>query len=95
VALCADGVPTLLPVVVDVSAWKALHPQTTGSRQAFAVSTAFPFHLRDAETGTLWDLTGAAISGPRAGSRLEPVATYSAMWFAWAAFNRDTELFAP
>jgi hypothetical protein len=56
---------------------------------------AFPFHLRDAETGTLWDLTGAAVSGPRAGARFDPVATYSAMWFAWAAFNRNTELFAP
>jgi hypothetical protein len=57
--------------------------------------TGFPFSLRDAETGTLWDLGGAAVEGPLSGSRLEPIATYSAMWFAWASFNRGTEIYAP
>ncbi len=60
-----------------------------------AEATGFPFRLRDRETGTLWDLTGAATAGPLAGSRLSQVATYSAMWFAWASFNRGTELFLP
>jgi hypothetical protein len=58
-------------------------------------ATGFPFRLRDRETGTLWDLTGAALSGPHAGSRMSRVAAYSAMWFAWAAFNRNTELYEP
>jgi hypothetical protein len=43
-------------------------------------ATGFPFRLRDRETGTLWDLTGAALSGPHAGSRMSRVAAYSAMW---------------
>lgn len=51
--------------------------------------------LRDRETGSDWDLTGAAVAGPLSGNRLTQVATYSAMWFAWAAFHRDTELFVP
>jgi hypothetical protein len=55
----------------------------------------FPFRLRDRDTGTVWDLTGAAVSGPLAGARLAQVATYSAMWFAWASFNPGTELFSP
>ena len=25
----------------------------------------------------------------------QPIATYSAFWFAWAAFNRDTEIYSP
>lgn len=55
----------------------------------------FPFRFRDRETGTAWDLTGTALTGPLAGRRLEQVATYSAMWFAWASFNPGTELFSP
>ena len=85
-------------VVYDADAQmaRAFSRDVAGSRLSFEVveDRAFPFHLRDAETGSLWDLGGTAVSGPRTGARLEPVATYSAMWFAWAAFNRGTELFA-
>ena len=85
-------------VAFDAEAEMALafSRDVAGTRLSFDVveDRAFPFHLRDAETGTLWDLTGTAVSGPRAGARLDPVATYSAMWFAWAAFNRSTELFS-
>ena len=73
----------------------AFERDVSGRRLTFDVveGTQFPFHVRDRETGSLWDLTGAGVAGPLAGSRLNQVATYSAMWFAWAAFNRDTELF--
>jgi len=54
---------------------------------------AFPFQLRDKQTGTLWDLSGLAVSGPLAGARLDPIPTFSAMWFAWASFHRDTEIY--
>jgi hypothetical protein len=57
--------------------------------------SGFPFLVRDRETGTLWDLRGIGGTGPLAGSRLRQVATYSAMWFAWAAFNRGTDLYLP
>ena len=55
----------------------------------------FPFRLRDRETGSLWTLDGQAVEGELAGSRIEPRRTFSAMWFAWAAFNRGTEIFSP
>jgi hypothetical protein len=55
----------------------------------------FPFNLRDRETGSTWDLLGRALSGPMEGARLTPIATYSAMWSAWACFNRGTEVYAP
>jgi hypothetical protein len=54
---------------------------------------AFPFQLRDKETGTRWNLSGLAVEGPLAGAQLKPIATFSAMWFAWASFNRDTEIY--
>ena len=58
-----------------------------------AVGSGFPFTLRDVETGSEWTLGGLAVGGPLSGSRIPQVATYSAMWFAWAAFNANTELF--
>ena len=33
------------------------------------------------------------MNGPLVGARLKPILTYSAFWFAWAAFNRDTEIY--
>ena len=55
----------------------------------------FPFHFRDSETGSTWDLTGLAVDGKLSGARIEPVATYSAMWFAWAVFHQGTEIYQP
>jgi len=86
-------------VIYDASAQMAVafERDVEGQRLSFEIAGegGFPFHVRDRESGTLWDLTGVAQEGPFLGARLEPVATYSAMWFAWAAFNRDTELFTP
>ena len=74
----------------------AFDRDVAGRRLSFQAveAEAFPFHLRDSETGSLWDLSGTAVSGPQAGSRIK-LAAYSAMWFAWASFNRNMELFAP
>jgi hypothetical protein len=89
------------PVVVvsDAGAQMALafDRRTGGETLTFEVAetTGFPFHIRDVETGSRWTLDGLAVDGPLAGSTIEQVATYSAMWFAWAAFNPQTELFAP
>ncbi len=75
----------------------AFERDISGQRLSFEVveESGFPFRVRDRETGTLWDLTGAATAGPLARNQLSQVATYSAMWFAWASFNRHTELFLP
>jgi hypothetical protein len=56
----------------------------------------FPFKLRDRETGSLWSLTGAALEGALAGAQLQPLTdSYTAFWFAWAAFNLDSEIYQP
>lgn len=54
-----------------------------------------PFLLKDRQTGSIWSLTGEAVEGPFQGERLRQIETYSAFWFAWAAFNRDTEIHDP
>lgn len=44
----------------------------------------YPFDLVDNE-GTVWNLLGEAISGPRTGEKLIPTDSYNAYWFAWGA----------
>jgi hypothetical protein len=86
-------------VVYDAEAEMALafDRRSGGETLTFEIadSGGFPFCIRDLETGSRWSLDGRAVDGPLAGSRVQQVATYSAMWFAWAAFNSNTELFTP
>ena len=50
-----------------------------------------PAIMQDTE-GNVWDVFGTAISGPRAGTRLDSTNAYTAMWFAWATFFDNTEI---
>ena len=74
-------------------------PAAGGEGQALTFDVVdegvFPFELRDRETGSLWSLTGLALEGPLAGAQLEPITTYSAMWFAWASFHTGSDIYAP
>jgi hypothetical protein len=44
--------------------------------------------------GTSWDVFGNGISGPRTGSKLEPVQNYISYWVAWAGFNSTTTIYS-
>jgi hypothetical protein len=46
----------------------------------------------DRETGSRWDLTGRARSGPLHGQRLEPVRSDVQFWFALAAFVPEARI---
>lgn len=48
---------------------------------------------RDQQTGSRWDITELAVSGPLAGSRLEPVTYGNHFWFAWAVFRPETRVY--
>ncbi|WP_419950167.1 DUF3179 domain-containing (seleno)protein [Candidatus Palauibacter sp.] len=48
---------------------------------------------RDTETGSIWNFNGRAVAGPLEGERLEPHReAYHAFWFAWAAFQPETDI---
>lgn len=49
--------------------------------------------FRDEETGSTWNVVGQAIDGPLAGERLEPLVHANHLWFAWAAFFPDAEVY--
>jgi hypothetical protein len=50
-----------------------------------------PNVMTDTE-GNVWDVFGMAVSGPRAGTQLASTQSYTAMWFAWAAFFDQLEI---
>lgn len=48
--------------------------------------------VRDRESGSVWNLSGRAISGPLAGAQLPPLVHNAPFWWAWAAHNPATRL---
>ena len=51
------------------------------------------FLLVDAETGSGWDFTGKAISGPLSGKQLKKVPVLNDYWFDWKTYNPQTTIF--
>lgn len=48
---------------------------------------------QDTETGSVWNFGGRAVAGPLDGAQLDPHPdAYHAFWFAWAAFQPNTEV---
>ncbi len=43
--------------------------------------------------GTVWNVFGEAISGPRTGSQLKPTVSFIAYWFSIGAFYPDAEIY--
>ena len=64
-------------------------PQIGGQKLTFKVESDI---IVDEETGSKWNILGRAVEGPLEGSQLEPVLHANHFWFAWAAFNPDTEI---
>ncbi len=51
---------------------------------------------REAESGSLFAVTGEAVDGPLAGRRLRPVPHYNKMfWYVWADFHPGCRVFGP
>lgn len=50
-----------------------------------------PAVMTDSE-GNTWDIFGTSVAGPRAGQRLGKTESYTAFWFAWAAFFADPQI---
>ncbi len=49
--------------------------------------------LVDLETQSVWSFSGEAVSGTHSGESLERLDTGPHFWFAWAAFNTDSDLY--
>ena len=50
--------------------------------------------IADDQTGSRWNIFGRAVSGPLAGTALEPVpGRIGQLWFSWAVYRPDTEVY--
>jgi len=49
--------------------------------------------IRDLETGSVWNISGLAVSGPLLDERLEALVGIDSFWFDWAAFHPETRIF--
>jgi hypothetical protein len=53
-----------------------------------------PLLLVDSQTGSEWDFSGTAATGPLAGQSLEPVQTLKDFWFDWKLYHPKTSIYA-
>jgi hypothetical protein len=50
--------------------------------------------LTDAETASVWDFSGKAVSGALAGKELKKIPALKDYWFDWKTYHPDTQLYA-
>jgi hypothetical protein len=74
----------------DVGSVGVFRPEAEGRALTFQADGA---GFVDRETESRWDISGRALSGPLAGSRLEAIPHLDTFWFAWATYQPDTTLF--
>ena len=92
-----DGPPVRVIAVTAGATQKTVFwDRAAESAVAFETTTAFSVQegrIVDDETGSTWTVDGVAIDGPREGDRLDRVdVAYVSFWFAWSAFQRNTDL---
>lgn len=79
----------------DIGAVGAYLPEVDGQTLTFgrtSESAVNGGNFVDAETGSVWNIQGLALSGPLAGQQLERVEHLDTFWFALAAFEPDTRV---
>jgi hypothetical protein len=88
------GVPVLVLVGQDNRSVRAFERTIDGRRfEFFKKSEDASMRLLDAETGSEWDFSGAATSGPLAGRQLKKVAVLDDYWFDWRIYHPDTAIY--
>ncbi len=50
--------------------------------------------LVDAETASVWDFTGTAVSGPLAGKQLTKIQVIKDYWFDWKTYHPESQLYS-
>ena len=59
----------------------------------FVKPNVSPLRLVDAETGSEWDFSGKAISGPLAGKQLTKIPALNDYWFDWKTYHPTTTIY--
>jgi Protein of unknown function (DUF3179) len=89
------GVPIFIVVGDDRRSVRAYERSVDGRKLEFFVKQqTSPLRLVDAETGSEWDFSGKAISGPLNERQLKPVTVLSDYWFDWKTYHPETMVYA-
>lgn len=74
----------------DVGAAAVFAPVLEGEKLTFSVED--DGDIVDDKTGSTWNVLGEATSGPLEGEQLTSIVHGNHFWFAWAAFNPETDI---
>lgn len=76
----------------DVGAAVAFDARLEGQRLTFRAERGA---FLDEQTGSTWSITGEALDGPLAGSRLRVFPHVNSFWSCWSAFRPGATVYAP
>ena len=87
------GVPIAVVVADDHASVRVFDRRVDGrALELLAKPESEPLRLVDAETGSEWDFSGTAVSGPLAGRTLTKVRALKEYWFDWKIYQPSTAL---
>ena len=84
--------PVVLIYAANTDTTTAFSRVAEGRTLTFKAST--PGLIVDDETGSTWTAYGECTAGKFKGQRLERIVPQPGLWFAWAEFNPDTEVYS-
>jgi hypothetical protein len=85
------GVPVALLVGGDGISVRAFDRRVDGKELELMVRFgSSPARFLDTTTGSEWDISGTAVSGPLAGRQLSRLASTTEFWFDWQLRHPDT-----
>ncbi|MEO0731600.1 MAG: DUF3179 domain-containing protein [Bacteroidota bacterium] len=64
-----------------------------GTRLELSLTGEAGVNILQDQEGNVWDLTGRAVSGPRAGEKLRAPDAMMGYWFSWGAFYPEVEIY--
>jgi hypothetical protein len=86
--------PLFLVLDADKKSARAFERTVDGRvLEFFAKAGASPLRLIDAETGSEWDFSGKAVSGPLKDKQLKKIYVLSDYWFDWRTYNPNTSVY--
>ena len=88
------GTPVLLVVDSDRRSVRAFERTIDGRAVEFFLQpNVTPSRLTDAATGSVWDFTGRATSGPLIGRQLKQIPILNDYWFDWHSYHPNTTIY--
>lgn len=88
-------VPLLLVVDADSQSVRGFDRRVEGQTlELFLKPNSKPILLVDGQSGSEWDFSGKAISGPMTGKRLKRIQVLKDFWFDWRLYHPKTRVFA-